>query len=120
MGLLDRIMRQDAMVLLHTFGEEVVYYPGGDLTQGRTILAVVDRLPPRPVDAKAPKGRDVGYGLTVTVANDPDRGIDARTWNQQLDTVGLAPAGPGGTVEVRKFVRHPLSVDAGMLKLGII
>ena len=95
MSLKDRIRQDATRVFLREghFAEPVVYYPGGDTSQGRTILAVVDRNPTAPL--RADQRTSSADDVLIKVANDAERGVCGPTPGR--DTFGI-PVEPGSDV----------------------
>ena len=88
--------------------EQILYTPLGG--EGKTIWAMVDRFPPRPLGDFGVAGV---YSLAVIIANDVNLGV--ASIDTGGDTVTL-PAKLGDTPRTFK-VRFPRSQDAGCFEL---
>lgn len=81
----------------------------------RVISAVVDRNPPAPI-GEAPNA--LAGKLTISVANDPIKGIWSRGMDRATTKVKVALL-EGGTAELRP-IGTIVNQDAGMLTLWVM
>lgn len=116
MGLLNDAILNDATFAFidpDVFGESVVYTPDGG--SDRTINAVVDRSPPRPLPEQ-PRGNPSRM-IEVWVANDSTRGIAASELKLKDDTITVSDR-LGKSATAHRIVQL-IEADEGMLRLKL-
>lgn len=101
---------------LAEFGEQITYYPGAELTDARTFIAVVDRAH-EVIPVRIDEGELLMLEATIEIPNNPDplKGLTSVARDDLADVVmrhGEAP--------VRVRVARVLSSDPGMHVVGVV
>lgn len=98
------------------FGEDAVYHRGGAAGMKRTIIAVVNRNPPKTLPET--RGISLVNDFLMSVANSSATGISLAELDTGLDTVELFPREGAGVRKTYRIVSVD-SQDAGILVLRV-
>lgn len=95
------------------FGETIVYYPAGDLSQGKEILAVVER---DQLTIASMVEAGLSLQAQITIANHDTSGVTAVAKGRDLALVQMTPGADPELVRVVELI----SQDSGAWTLGVV
>jgi hypothetical protein len=101
-----------SLVKLTLLTEEITYYPGGDLTAGKTIRAVVDRMEPE-VQEYAQDLGSLTVDVNLWIATDATLGISTVQSGKDLADVVVTE----GQAAERVRIVDVIDYDPGMVHL---
>jgi len=107
-----RFKRNSAQLLIHEYGEPIIYYPNGE--KGGLTARCIQAIVHRNVEVPNETGDQVAQGLVIRVLDDCELGISSTEINDGADavSVSLRVGGPS----TRRAIGRRLDDENGMIR----